>query len=99
MQQNNQMCIRPSGFIAAQCQTGIDHNFGPKNNTAGGSAPYERNVIGTTGNQGIEYSHGWNRWVPTGWSTRRGRSAATGRSATGRLLGDCSYDRVFRSEY
>jgi CSLREA domain-containing protein len=98
LEQNNQMCIGPSGFIAAQCQTGIDHNFGPKNNIAGGSGPNERNVIGPTGNQGMEYSHGWNPVGPHGaidptWQI-------SGNQAIGNWIGfrgDGSYDPAFRS--
>ena len=57
--QGNLLCISPSGGQAT-CATGIDHNFGPKNELAGGTGVNEGNVIGPTTLQGIEYSHGWN---------------------------------------
>ncbi len=57
--QNNLFCIRPNG-LTANCSAGIDHNFGPKNGLIGGTGPNERNIIGPTTLQGIEYSHGWN---------------------------------------
>ena len=38
---------RPTG-ARAPCATGIDHNFGPKNDLIGGDGQYERNVIGPT---------------------------------------------------
>ena len=81
-----------------QVPDGIDHNFGPKNNTIGGSGTNERNVIGPNGNQGIEYSHGWNPGGPHGvidptWQI-------SGNRAIGNWVGfrgDGSYDPAFRS--
>lgn len=67
--QDNQLCIGPSGFTTATCGTGIDHNFGPKNDLIGGTAPNARNIIGPTTLQGIEYSHGWNPALPYGTDT------------------------------
>ena len=61
--QNNVLCIGPTG-ARAPCSTGIDHNFGPKDDLIGGDGRYERNVIGPTYLQGIEYSHGWNLALP-----------------------------------
>jgi CSLREA domain-containing protein len=58
--QNNLMCIGPTGFTKASCNTGIDHDFGPKHELLGGTDVNTRNVIGPTTLQGIEYSHGWN---------------------------------------
>jgi CSLREA domain-containing protein len=57
--QNNVFCINPGGGQAT-CGTGQDHNFGPKGGLIGGSGHNERNVIGPTLLQGVEYSHGWN---------------------------------------
>ena len=58
--QDNLLCMRPNGTQTASCSTGIDHNFGPKASLIGGTGPNERNIIGATGLQGIEFSHGWN---------------------------------------
>jgi len=57
--QNNVLCIGPSGFTTAECSVGVDHNFGPKATLIGGVGLNERNVIGRTRLQGIEFSHGW----------------------------------------
>ena len=57
--QDNVLCIRPDGGTAT-CATGIDHDFGPKNELAGGTDTNEKNVIGPTTLQAVEYSHGWN---------------------------------------
>jgi CSLREA domain-containing protein len=57
--QNNLFCMRPTG-LTATCNTAVDHNFGPKDGLFGGTGPNERNIIGPTTLQGIEYSHGWN---------------------------------------
>jgi CSLREA domain-containing protein len=57
--QNNVFCITPYGKDAA-CSAAEDHNFGPKNGLIGGNGPNERNVVGHTLLQAIEYSHGWN---------------------------------------
>ena len=46
-----------------------DHNFGPKNGLIGGNGPNERNVVGHTLLQAVEYSHGWNR-PPWGTDTK-----------------------------
>jgi CSLREA domain-containing protein len=58
--QGNALCMSPSGMATAYCATGIDHNFGPKDNLEGGPNPGDRNVIGGTSLNGIEVSHGWN---------------------------------------
>ncbi len=58
--QNNLLCMRPNGTSTASCSTGIDHNFGPKDGLIGGPGANERNVIGPTSLQGIEFSHGWD---------------------------------------
>ncbi|MEP7377971.1 MAG: PKD domain-containing protein [Chloroflexota bacterium] len=61
--QNNLVCIRPNGTtiaVGALCQIGIDTDFGPKHSLIGGSGANERNIIGSTGTNGIELSHGWN---------------------------------------
>ncbi|HEY7024449.1 MAG TPA: putative Ig domain-containing protein, partial [Candidatus Limnocylindrales bacterium] len=60
MTQNNDFCMRPNGTTTATCQTGIDHNFGPKNNLVGGSGTNEGNVFGATTLQGVELSHGFD---------------------------------------
>jgi CSLREA domain-containing protein len=44
--QGNVLCMTPSGMATAYCATGIDHNFGPKDNLEGGPNPGDRNVIG-----------------------------------------------------
>ena len=94
--QNNLLCTTPSGTGTAQCSTGIDHNFGPKDGLIGGTGPNERNIIGRTMLQGIEYSHGWDRdGVDTGTTWQ-----VNGNSAIGNWVGfrgDGSYDPVFRS--
>ena len=59
--QNNFLCMTPSGTSTAPCSTGIDHDFGPKNNLEGGTNANERNVIGATYLNGIEISHGYDR--------------------------------------
>ncbi|MEA2610029.1 MAG: hypothetical protein QOJ75_2272 [Chloroflexota bacterium] len=61
--QNNVLCMQPNG-LPATCSTGVDHNFGPKNGLIGGTGLNERNVIGPTTLQGIEYSHGWDPSQP-----------------------------------
>lgn len=94
--QGNALCMSPSGMGTAYCATGIDHNFGPKNNLAGGSNPGDRNVIGGTTLQGIEISHGWDP------DTRE--SNATWKNSGNQLIGnwvgfrgDGSYDPAFLS--
>jgi CSLREA domain-containing protein len=67
--QNNVFCIRPDGGTA-QCTTGIDHNFGPKNGLIGGNDPNEKNVFGPTSFQAVELSHGWDRSLPWGTDTK-----------------------------
>jgi CSLREA domain-containing protein len=96
--QNNVLCLRPTGLLVATCNTAIDHNFGPKNDLVGGSGTNERNVIGPTSFQGIEYSHGWN---PAGV---HGATNPTWELSGNRALrnwvgfrGDGSYDALFRS--
>lgn len=64
--QNNVLCMRPSGMATATCNVGVDHNFGPKNELIGGTGLNEKNIIGPTRLQGIEYSHGWNPAVGNG---------------------------------
>ncbi len=64
--QNNLFCIRPDGNGTASCSSAIDHNFGPKNGLFGGFGPNERNIIGRTSLQCIEYSHGYNPSGPPG---------------------------------
>jgi CSLREA domain-containing protein len=93
--QNNLLCTTPSGFSTAQCNTGVDHNHGPKNGLIGGTGVNERNVIGRTALQGIEYSHGFN---PSGgdngpWQVNNNRSI---NNWVG-FRGDGSYDAAFRS--
>jgi CSLREA domain-containing protein len=95
--QNNLLCIGPSGFSKALCSNGIDHDFGPKDELAGGTAPNERNVIGPTKQQGIEYSHGWN---PDDPSDPAEMWQITGNRAIGNWVGfrgDGSYRAEFRS--
>jgi CSLREA domain-containing protein len=98
--QDNQLCIGPSGFTAATCNTGIDHDFGPKNGLIGGTGVNERNIIGPTQLQGIEYSHGWN---PATQNTAHDYSdtwTIRGNQAIGNWVGfrgDGSYDASFRS--
>jgi hypothetical protein len=57
--QNDLLCIAPDGS-AADCQIGVDYNFGPKDGLVGGDGESERVVIGPTGLQGVELSHGWD---------------------------------------
>jgi CSLREA domain-containing protein len=95
--QNNLLCIGPSGFSEALCSNGIDHDFGPKDELAGGTGPNERNVIGPTKQQGIEYSHGWNPDDPSGPADAW---LITGNRAIGNWVGfrgDGSYRAAFRS--
>ena len=59
---NNLIGVSPSGTQAwGAGDNGIDHNFGPKNNITGGFGPLDRNVISGSGNDGVEFSHGWNQ--------------------------------------
>lgn len=96
--QNNVLCIGPSGLTTASCSVGIDHNFGPKANLIGGTGPNERNYIGRTTLQCIEFSHGWDPAVPWGDDT-----ATTYQINDHRVIGnwlgfraDGSYDSAFR---
>ena len=96
--QGNLICIQPNGGTAT-CGTGIDHDFGPKNALIGGPEPADRNVIGPTTSQGIEFSHGWDPSLPWGTDT-----ATTWQidhnSAIGNWVGfreDGSYDPAYLS--
>ena len=96
--QNNVLCIGPTG-ARAPCSTGIDHNFGPKNDIEGGDGKYERNVIGPTYLQGIEFSHGWDQSLPYGTDTAT-TYQINDNSAIGNWVGfrmDGSYDPNYRS--
>jgi CSLREA domain-containing protein len=67
---NNLIGISPNGTQAYGIgDNGIDHNFGPKNNVAGGFGPLDRNVIAGAGNDGVEFSHGWNQAFPPAQDT------------------------------
>ncbi len=96
--QNNQLCIRPGGGIAT-CATAIDHNFGPKGDTEGGDGQYERNIIGPTTLQGIEFSHGWDKTLP--WNTDTATTyQINDNTAVGNWVGfrmDGTYDPAYRS--
>jgi CSLREA domain-containing protein len=61
--QNNVFCINPAGGTA-ECGTGVDHNFGPKNGLIGGTGTNDLNVFGPSSLQAVEYSHGWNPSLP-----------------------------------
>jgi CSLREA domain-containing protein len=96
--QNNVLCISPTG-ARAPCSTGIDHNFGPKYDVIGGEGQYERNVIGPTYLQGIEYSHGWDRSLPYGTDTAT-TYQINENTVIGNWVGfkmDGSYDPTYRS--
>ena len=93
--QNNVMCIKPDGATAI-CQTGIDFDFGPKNNLVGGSNPNEGNVVGPTCCNSVELSHGWD---PAGIDTSS-KWLISGNRIIGNWLGfrvDGSYDPTYRS--
>ncbi len=95
--QDNVFCIGPTGFTRAGCHTAIDHDFGPKFELIGGTAPNTRNVIGPTTNQGIEYSHGWN---PNDASDTTDTWQVNGNQAIGNWVGfrgDGSYRANYRS--
>ncbi len=67
---NNLIGFSPDGTSAYGVgDNGIDHNFGPKNNVTGGFGPLDRNVIVGAGNDGVEFSHGWNQAFPPGQDT------------------------------
>ncbi len=94
--QNNLLCTTPSGTSTAQCNTGIDHNFGPKFGLVGGTGPNERNIIGRTSLNGIEYSHGWDPdRIDTTATWQVNNNQAIGNWIGFR--GDGSYDATFRS--
>jgi CSLREA domain-containing protein len=97
--QNNLLCMRPSGTTTANCSTGIDHNFGPKDGLIGGFGPGEANVIGPTSLQGIELSHGWD---PALGSANGGTPQwqVNGHRVIGNLVGfpgSGHYSSIFRS--
>jgi CSLREA domain-containing protein len=96
--QDNVLCINPYGGQAT-CTLGEDHNFGPKYGLIGGTGPNERNVVGPTLFQAVEYSHGWNpnlKWGTdhkTTWQINHNR-------IIGNWLGftaDGSYKKSWRS--
>jgi len=92
--QNNMLCLRPNG-LGALCQIGLDHDFGPKGSLTGGTGPNERNVIGPTTINGMEFSHGWNP------STRENTVAwqVNDHRAIGNWIGfrqDGNYDPAYR---
>jgi CSLREA domain-containing protein len=94
--QGNVLCMTPSGMATAYCATGIDHNFGPKDNLEGGPNPGDRNVIGGTTLNGIEISHGWD--PDTRESTAFWKQ--TGNQIIGNWIGfrgDGSYNAAFLS--
>jgi PKD repeat protein len=94
--QNNVLCMTPNGGGAATCATGIDHNFGPKNNLEGGADAAERNYIGPTTLNGIEISHGWDpdtRESNTKWQLQYNRIIGNWIG----FRGDGNYDPNFRS--
>ena len=96
--QNNVFCMRPNG-LTATCSTGIDHNFGPKNNITGGDGTNEKNVIGPTLLQGIELSHGWDPNLPYG-ADQPDTYRITGNQVIGNWVGfkiDGGYDANYRS--
>ncbi len=66
--QNNVLCIRPNG-LTADCQTALDYDFGPKASVVGGLGTNERNVIGPTRLNGIEFSHGYQQGTGSGPGT------------------------------
>jgi PKD repeat protein len=94
---NNLLCATPTGTnsTTAGCNTGIDHDHGPKNGLIGGTSANERNIVGRTALNGIEYSHGWD---PDGiddvtWQINNNRSI-------GNWVGfrhNGAYDSTFRS--
>lgn len=93
--QNNVLCLLPSGLAAATCSNGIDHNFGPKLSLIGGTGPNERNIIGPTTLQCIEFSHGWD---PAGIDAST-KYQINGHRVIGNWLGfrgDGRYNAAFR---
>ncbi len=86
--QGNLLCISPSGATAG-CSVGIDHDFGPRDGLIGGDGPGEGNVIGPTRWEGIELSHGFDRYGDddTAWRiTRQPGHRQLGRVPHGRPL-------------
>jgi hypothetical protein len=78
---------------------GVDHNFGPKASLIGGDDPDERNVIGPTRLQSIEFSHGWDQALPYGTDTKTTYQINDHR-VIGNWLGfrmDGTYDAAYRS--
>lgn len=98
LMQNNFFCMAPSGMSTAECQTGIDADFGPKHNVIGGTAARERNVFGRTGLNGVELSHGWD---PDGSDTTDKWQVNSNRIVGNWIgfRGDGSYSASFRSAY
>ena len=93
--QDNMLCMKADGSTAI-CQTGIDFDFGPKNNLVGGSNANEGNVVGPTCCNGVELSHGWD---PAGLDTTS-KWLISGNRIIGNWLGfraDGSYDPAYRS--
>ena len=67
---NNLIGVSPDGTQAwGAGDNGIDHNFGPKSNIIGGFGALDRNVISGNGNDGVEFSHGWNKSFAPGQDT------------------------------
>ncbi len=96
--QNNVFCINPYGGDAA-CSAAEDHNFGPKFGLIGGNGPNERNVVGHTLLQAIEYSHGWNPKLPPR-ADNSTKYQINGNRLIGNWLGfkaDGSYKKAWRS--
>lgn len=97
--QNNVFCLTPSGFGRAPCSTAHDHDFGPKRELFGGTGPNERNVIGPTYLQGLEFSHGYNPALPPQTDASE-RFLLRDNRVIGNWVGfrgDGSYDPAFRS--
>jgi CSLREA domain-containing protein len=96
--QNNVFCINPNGGDA-YCSAAEDHNFGPKYGLIGGNGPNERNVVGHTLLQAIEYSHGWNPSLAPRADTST-KWQLNGNRLIGNWLGfkaDGSYKKAWRS--
>jgi hypothetical protein len=76
---------------------GLDHDFGPRDDLIGGDAPGERNIIGPTRWEGVELSHGWDRYGDDDAAWR-----ITGNRVIGNWIGfrmDGHYDADYRSGY
>ncbi len=94
--QGNLLCMSPSGAIAT-CDVGIDHDFGPRDDLVGGDAPGEANIIGRTRWEGIELSHGFDRYGDDDAAWR-----ITGNRIIGNWVGfrmNGRYDARYRSGY